>query len=41
VAARLEDLGKSFARHLRAEGKAERTITLYGMSVRFYARWFE
>src|SRR5262245_44963879 len=41
MAARLQALGKSFTRHLRAEGKAERTITLYGMSVRFFARWLE
>lgn len=32
-------MGKSFARHLRAEGKAPRTVTLYGMSVAMYADW--
>lgn len=41
MAGRLQDLEKSFARHLRAEGKAERTIKLYGMSVTFFARWLE
>jgi site-specific recombinase XerD len=39
--ARLEDLHKSFARHLKAEGKADRTIKLYGMSVTFFSRWLE
>lgn len=38
---RLQDLGKSFARHLRAEGKADRTIKLYGQSVDFFSRWLE
>jgi len=41
MASRLQDLGKSFARHLRAEGKADRTIKLYGMSVDFFSRWLE
>jgi site-specific recombinase XerD len=41
MAARLQDLEKSFARHLRAEGKAERTIKLYGMSVKFFSHWLE
>jgi site-specific recombinase XerD len=41
VSARLQDLHKSFARHLRAEGAADRTIVLYGMSVRFFSRWLE
>jgi len=41
VGERLDDLGKSFARHLRAEGLAERTVTIYGQSVRFYAAWLE
>lgn len=36
---RLDDLAASFRRTLKADGKAERTITLYGMSVRFYADW--
>ena len=36
---RLEDLSRSFARHLRAEGKAERTAVIYGQSVKFFSRW--
>jgi site-specific recombinase XerD len=39
MAERLEDLSRSFARHLRAEGKAERTAVIYGQSVTFYGRW--
>jgi site-specific recombinase XerD len=35
----LEDLARSFARHLRAEGKAERTAIIYGQSVTFFGRW--
>ncbi|MGI8949373.1 MAG: tyrosine-type recombinase/integrase, partial [Ornithinimicrobium sp.] len=35
----LQALGKSFARQLKAEGKAERTRVLYGQSIDFYARW--
>lgn len=35
----LQALGKSFARTLKAEGKAERTRVLYGQSITFYARW--
>lgn len=38
---RLDDLHRSFARHLRAEGAADRTVTIYGQSVRFFARWLE
>jgi site-specific recombinase XerD len=41
VSARLQDLHKSFARHLRAEGCADRTVVLYGMSVDFFSRWLE
>jgi site-specific recombinase XerD len=41
VSARLQDLHKSFDRHLRAEGAADRTIVLYGMSIRFFSRWLE
>ncbi len=41
MAERLEDLHRSFARHLRAEGKADRTITIYGQSITFYATWLE
>lgn len=36
---RLDDLLASFGRHLRAEGKAERTVVLYGMSVRLFSAW--
>lgn len=39
--ARLDDLHKSFARHLRAEGAADRTLTIYGQSVRFFSQWLE
>ena len=35
----LEDLSRSFARHLRAEGKAVRTAVIYGQAVTFYSRW--
>ncbi len=41
MAERLEDLHRSFARHLRAEGKADRTITIYGQAITFYSRWLE
>jgi len=37
----LRDLGQSFARHLRAEGKAAGTLRLYGQSVTFYSDWLE
>lgn len=39
MSASLVELGKSFARHLRAEGKAARTVTLYGMSVTMFCDW--
>lgn len=39
MTARLEDLAASFARDLRAEGAAPRTITLYLQSIRFFTRW--
>ncbi len=35
----MEDLARSFARHLRAEGKAPRTAVIYGQSVRFFSDW--
>ena len=38
---RLQDLHKSFARHLRAEGCADRTVVVYGQSIRFFSRWLE
>lgn len=33
------DLAASFRRHLRAAGRAERTITLYEQSIRFFCDW--
>lgn len=39
MAATLNDLGKSFARSLRAEGRAPRTVTLYLMSVSMFSDW--
>jgi site-specific recombinase XerD len=36
---RIEDLAASFRRSLRAAGKADRTITLYLMSIRFFTDW--
>jgi len=41
VPERLEDLSASFARHLRAEGKAPRTGVLYGQSVRMFSTYLE
>lgn len=35
----LDDLSASFRRELRAAGKADRTITLYAMSVRLFGEW--
>ena len=37
--ARLPDLHRSFARHLRAEGCADRTVVLYGQAITFFSRW--
>lgn len=37
----LQALSASFARHLRAEGKAARTITIYTQAVRFFSDWLE
>lgn len=39
MAERLDDLFSSFARDLRAAGKAERTINVYGQSIRFFSAW--
>jgi len=39
MASRLSDLQASFARHLRAEGRSERTVTIYGQAIRFYSQW--
>ena len=36
---RLDDLHKSFSRHLRAEGCADRTLVIYGQSIKFFSRW--
>lgn len=41
VPSRLQDLQRSFARHLRAEGRSDRTVILYGQAVTFYTRWLE
>jgi site-specific recombinase XerC len=35
----LKHLSSSFARHLRAEGKAEASTVIYGQSVAFFGRW--
>lgn len=35
----LADLAASFRRHLRAAGKADRTIRLYDQAIRFYVDW--
>lgn len=39
MATRLDDLAASFGRHLRAEGRSDRTIKIYGQSIRFFATW--
>ena len=39
MSARLEDLQRSFARHLHAEGRSERTVTIYGQAIRFHGEW--
>lgn len=36
---RLQDLHRSFQRHLKAEGRAAGTLWLYGQSVRFFSEW--
>jgi site-specific recombinase XerD len=41
VADRLDDLAASFRRDLRAEGRAERTATIYLQSIRFFGQWLE
>lgn len=41
VAVHLQDLQRSFARHLRAEGCADRTVTIYSQAIRFFSRWLE
>ncbi len=39
--AQLQDLHRSFACHLRAEGCSDRTVTIYGQAVTFFCRWLE
>ncbi|MBA2559909.1 MAG: tyrosine-type recombinase/integrase [Propionibacteriales bacterium] len=39
MAERLEDLAASFSRHLRAEGRSERTVVIYGQAIRFFSQW--
>ena len=39
MADQLEDLAASFRRHLRAEGKSERTATIYLQAVRMFSAW--
>ncbi len=39
MSARLQDLHRSFARHLRAEGRAERTVVIYGQAITFFSAW--
>jgi site-specific recombinase XerD len=41
TSARLADLHRSFARHLRAEGCSDRTVAIYGQAIRFFSRWLE
>jgi site-specific recombinase XerD len=41
VTARLQDLHRSFARHLRAEGSSDRTVAIYGQAITFFSRWLE
>jgi site-specific recombinase XerD len=38
---RLDDLFASFRRDLRAAGKADRTLVVYGQAVRFFGEWLE
>ena len=35
----LESLRASFNRSLRVEGKADRTLVLYGQSIDYFSRW--
>ena len=41
VTARLQDLQRSFLRHLRAEGRSASTLRHYGQAVTFFSRWLE
>jgi len=37
----LESLRGSFNRSLRVEGKADRTLVLYGQSITYFSQWLE
>ena len=39
MTALLQDLHRSFLRHLPAEGRSPATLRLYGQAVTFLARW--
>lgn len=39
MTARLQDLHRSFSRHLRAEGSSARTVELYGQAITYFSRW--
>src|ERR1700733_7344716 len=39
MAESLESLRGSFNRSLRVEGKADRTLVLYGQSITYFSRW--
>ena len=41
MTAHLQDLQRSFLRHLRAEGRSPATLRLYGQAVTFFSRWLE
>jgi site-specific recombinase XerD len=41
VTSHLQDLQRSFLRHLRAEGRSPKTLRLYGQAVTFFSRWLE
>jgi site-specific recombinase XerC len=41
VPAHLQDLQRSFLRHLRAEGRSRVTLRLYGQALTFFFRWLE
>ncbi len=38
---RLDDLATSWRRHLRAEGKSARTLSVYGQAVKAFSAWLE
>jgi uncharacterized protein YceH (UPF0502 family) len=41
VTVQLQDLQRSFLRHLRAEGRSPNTLRRYGQAVTFFSRWLE